>query len=240
MLHVLVCDPSKEFVVQAATTLKQRIHTGGLDACLAKISLGPTAVLEHLKDNQDIHYAVINLLYRDAAGMVRSSNRASHLVFSAEHADQIHQAFEGLLRPSGIHIKPVKRSDIISLFDQAYSDYLLLDPKDECISVSFGTQLHRIRHDDILFIEAAEKKIHIVTKAQRLGFYGTLDTMMRSLPSRQFLRVHKGFIANRNRICEVDWHRMMIRMSEQEVIPISRTYRTALRQELIGSNDLSS
>jgi len=232
MLPILICDPSKEFVLQASRTLKERISSKGLDARIVRVSLSSGAILGHLAESRDVHYALVNLMFQDVSVQVREGNRNSYLVFSAEHDAQIQQAFDGLLRPSGIHIKPVRTKEIADLFESAYADYLLLDTDNDCLSVSFGAQMHRLRYKDILYFEAAEKKLFAVTRAQRIGFYGTLDEIGRNLPVERFLRVHKGFIANLGRIREVDWHGMLVRFSERDAIPMSRSCKGAVRAAL--------
>ena len=124
--------------------------------------------------------------------------------------------------------------EIADLFESAYADYLQLGDQEETFSVSFGAHAHRIRHDHILYFEAAEKKLFLVTKAQRIAFYGTLEGLMQTVPASRFLRVHKGFIVNRERMREVEWTGMRILLSDSDWVPISRTYRQAVREVVSG------
>ena len=89
---------------------------------------------------------------------------------------------------------------------------------------------------DILYLEAAQKKVFMVTVAagqEKLQVRQTLKELEERLPADRFVRVHKGFLINLNHIAEVvPWFSggYLIKLADGSIeIPMSRRYAANLK-----------
>jgi DNA-binding LytR/AlgR family response regulator len=87
---------------------------------------------------------------------------------------------------------------------------------------------YSIAANQILFFEAANKKVRLRTKAQEFEFYDSLNSLEERLPPK-FIRIHKSFIVNSERIINVDFVGMLVYFDDGSSAMISRTRKAALK-----------
>lgn len=87
----------------------------------------------------------------------------------------------------------------------------------------------RVPANDILYVEALGDYIRIVTTETKHVILNTLKAFIEELPEGQFLRVHKSFIVNLDRI--VNYGTNIIELDGHE-IPLSRRRKSSLDQAL--------
>ncbi len=92
-----------------------------------------------------------------------------------------------------------------------------------------GAQL--VPYRTILYFEAREKKISLVTERGEYWFYDTMDSLEERLPP-EFIRCHRGFIVRRDRIARLQLSRGVLYLDGGEPLPVSRTYRTVVKEAL--------
>lgn len=86
----------------------------------------------------------------------------------------------------------------------------------------------RVPYSSILYFEAREKKIFLNTEYKEYAFYGTLESLSKSLPD-DFMRCHKGFIINSSLIRRIALSNNEIELIHQRIIPISRSYKPDIK-----------
>lgn len=85
-----------------------------------------------------------------------------------------------------------------------------------------------ISYSKILYFEAREKKIFVVTDSREIGFYSTIDEIEKSLDGR-FQRCHRSFIVNKERIDRLSISQGIIQLDEGAMVPLSRSYKAAFK-----------
>jgi DNA-binding LytR/AlgR family response regulator len=99
---------------------------------------------------------------------------------------------------------------------------------DETIENSYVVEtkdgMTHIPYEQIYFFEAREKKIYVCIGKEAYGFYGTIDKLVEELPSN-FVRCHRGFIVNKNRIDRVVLSQNIIYLEDGFDVPLSRSYK---------------
>lgn len=103
---------------------------------------------------------------------------------------------------------------------QKGEQYYVLETKQERIMVAYS---------DILFFEARERKIYLCTHSRQIPFYGTLEELGETLPSH-FIRCHKGYIVNSDQISHIAFAQNTICLRDGFEIPVSRSYKAAMRE----------
>jgi DNA-binding LytR/AlgR family response regulator len=94
--------------------------------------------------------------------------------------------------------------------------------------VKNGAETKLMRACDIFFFESRGRKIALRTRAQEITFYSNFDALAAQLPN-WFLRCHRGYIVNMKKMTGADFAENTLTLSDDSAIPISRTYRDAVR-----------
>jgi two-component system, LytTR family, response regulator LytT len=97
-------------------------------------------------------------------------------------------------------------------------------------------KVRRIRFDNILYIEGLKDYIRVFTAGEPnpILSIGTLKTMESRLPAAKFMRVHRSFIVNLDKIETIERSRIIF---GKEYIPIGDQYKDKF-QEFLGKNFL--
>jgi DNA-binding LytR/AlgR family response regulator len=94
--------------------------------------------------------------------------------------------------------------------------------------VKNGAETRLMRACDIYFFESRGRKIALRTRAQEITFYSNFESLASQLPN-WFLRCHRGYIVNMKKMTGADFSENTLTLSDDSAIPISRTYRDAVR-----------
>lgn len=130
-------------------------------------------------------------------------------------------------------LKPFSYSDFLSASKKALEWFemkIASEEKGEAevsgIFVRSDYKLLHILFEDILLVEGLKDYIKIFTdkEAKPILTLMSLKLMEDELPSARFVRVHRSFIVNRDKIVRVEKNRIIIGKHE---IPIGETYRKA-------------
>lgn len=105
------------------------------------------------------------------------------------------------------------------------------DSKASGLFVRSDYKLIHIKYNDIYYIEGLKDyiKIHTSIDAKPILTLMSLKTMEEELPSANFIRIHRSYIINRNKITAIDKNRVIINKRQ---IPIGETYRKGFMNEI--------
>ncbi len=98
----------------------------------------------------------------------------------------------------------------------------------EDIYVKVDSSLIKLTTKDILWLEAMGDYVSIHTSEKKYMVYSTMKHMEEKLPE-SFMRVHRSYIVNLNKISNIDDHVITINKS---VLSVSRNYKDALLHRL--------
>ncbi|MCX6182931.1 MAG: LytTR family DNA-binding domain-containing protein [Bacteroidetes bacterium] len=90
------------------------------------------------------------------------------------------------------------------------------------IFVKTDHQLVKIRYNDIKWIEAMSDYVMIYTLSSRYIVLSSLKSIEEKLPPKQFLRSHRSFVVNVDRITSIDDSTVLI---EDKSIPLGKTFK---------------
>jgi two-component system LytT family response regulator len=117
-------------------------------------------------------------------------------------------------------------SDNDSLKEEKIKDFDINESSD-FIYLKSGTQIHKIKIDSIMYIEAAGNYMTFYTNTKKLMTLLSMKEVLELLPSNTFTRIHKSFIVSMNYIDIIEKHRVII---NNQPIPIGVTYRQKFHQ----------
>lgn len=138
--------------------------------------------------------------------------------------------------PAGVLLRPVERTQVLQVFPallqmikEAAARTAL---QDQVFSLTSHGVSHRIRMRDILYFEARNKKLYLVTKNCEIDFYDTLEHVIEQLPA-DFIRCHKSFVVNRHKVDRVLLAQNLILLEGGGIeLPVSRTMKQAVKEAL--------
>lgn len=104
--------------------------------------------------------------------------------------------------------------------EQSDEDFFMLHQKD-------GTK--PISYRQIYYFEAREKKVFVNLGNTEYGFFDTIDNLAERLPA-DFVRCHRSFIVSKRKIAQIFISRNTIVLDGDIDIPLSRSYKTALKE----------
>ena len=95
--------------------------------------------------------------------------------------------------------------------------------------VKVDAKLVRVAYDEVRYIEALGDYVHIVTATSKLIVYSTMKAVEEKFPTNRFVRVHRSFIVNLNRIQALEDNSLVV---EGKHIPVGQTYLRDVMQRL--------
>lgn len=137
-------------------------------------------------------------------------------------------------------LKPISYADFLQSINKAVQWYELKQkadnaaeaaPTDDCIYVKSDYKLVQIALDRILYIEGLKDyiKIHVENEPKAILSLISMKAMEEKLPSSKFIRVHRSFIVQKNKIKVIDRGRIVF---GKEYIPVSDSYKQELQTYL--------
>ena len=133
----------------------------------------------------------------------------------------------------------VDKENVDMILDEVYEDHFRSssDRCGELFTFRLKAKEYSIPFERILYFESRNKKMIIRTETQELEFYGTLDSVMSAAP-QCFMRIHKSFIANIDRISVVDYGKMTVEFDDGSAVLLSRTFKAQLKERLNAKGEL--
>jgi DNA-binding LytR/AlgR family response regulator len=102
-------------------------------------------------------------------------------------------------------------------------------PNADFTFVKVDNKLVRVGFDEVYYVEALGDYVHIVTAQSKLIIYSTMKAVEEKFPSSRFVRVHRSFIVNINRIQALEDNSVIV---EGKHISIGQTYLRDVLQRL--------
>lgn len=125
-------------------------------------------------------------------------------------------------------LKPISFERFMKSALKVKERFAFNDEGDSHFFVKSSGQQHRISFSDILYVESIKDYVNIRTSDEEYIVLDTLKSMESQLSDR-FVRIHKSFIINLDKIKSIGVKKLML--SEQE-IPIGDSYRANLLEKL--------
>ena len=143
-----------------------------------------------------------------------------------------------LTKPYAYLLKPLKPNEIQFTIELALEKYAndsgQLTTKDESalkvndnLFIKTGTQLIKIRIQDIFYIESDDKYCFVFTENKRFLVQRSLRSFHEILPEI-FLGIHRKYLVNRNSIASIHPNDYTLTLMNDKVLPVSQRYRKTL------------
>lgn len=125
--------------------------------------------------------------------------------------------------------KPIKASELDTALERAIAG---LEQAEECVlTLSCGAEVVRIPCPKVRWIESRGHQVTVFTETGKFSTNEPLRSICARLP-RAFVHTHKSFIVNLDQAFSLRMNDLL--MTDGSFIPVSRTYRKAVKEKLMA------
>lgn len=173
--------------------------------------------------NIQMLYLDINMPQINGMEFSRTLSASTRIIFTTAY-DQY--AIEGFrLNALDYLLKPISYTEFLQASNKALEWFKLVDTNEaSSIFVKSGYRMEKIELADILYIENQKDyvKFHVEGVSEPISSLMSMQSLDEKLPSKQFMRVHRSFIVNLNKIKTIERNCIVF---GKEYIPVSDSYK---------------
>ncbi|MBU2947499.1 LytR/AlgR family response regulator transcription factor [Zobellia uliginosa] len=156
----------------------------------------------------------------------------TQVIFTTAYSEYALEGFE--LNALDYLLKPISFERFLAAVNKAKpnleeSSSIKATAINDSITVKSGYDLHKIKYDDILYIESDSEYVNFYLGNKKLMSLQSLKKLLELLPKNKFMRVHRSYIVNREKVTALKGRDIYIADKE---IPVSAQYFDAVKQEL--------
>lgn len=122
-------------------------------------------------------------------------------------------------------LKPISYAEFFDASNRALEWFRLVeDDRSASLFVKSGYRIEKIALDDILYIENRKDYVyfHLGERPEPVGSLMSMHSLEERLPPRQFMRVHRSFIVNLDRVGTIERNCIVF---GKTYIPVSDSYK---------------
>lgn len=232
MLSIYICednDMQREFVEKC---VKNYLMIEDIDAKLVLSTENPHQLMNKLKVNEGqtgLYFLDVNLKSDinglELASKIREIDNTGKIVFITTHSELSYMTFSYKIEALDYIIKENMgelTGRIRDCINVAYKRYFSeKGPQQSIFKFKVGNQVRVVNFNDIYFFESSHlpHKIILHLENTNIEFYGTIKELENL--SEDFIRCHKSFIINKNRIKYIDKANMQVIMNNDESCLVS-------------------
>ena len=197
--------------------------------CVALCQSAYEAIEYMLNNEIDLMFVDINMPDINGMDFVKSLKQSPQVIFTTAYSEYAIEGFQ--VDALDYILKPISYAGFLKAANKALTWYELSHKKpelvqtnQECLFVKSEYKLVRIMLDDIKYIESANEyiQIHLIND-EPVSTLIRLKVIEEQLPKDKFMRVHRSFIVNLNRVKVIDRNRIVF--DNKVHIPIGDQYK---------------
>jgi DNA-binding LytR/AlgR family response regulator len=131
-------------------------------------------------------------------------------------------------RPLNFLVKPLNEEKIMKNVKKAIQ---LAEKGNSFFEFKVGKTQYRLKLNDIMYFESNNKKIKVITINENYEFYGKIPDIMKMLPEKSFIAVHKSYFVNFLFVKESQYEYLILINGKS--LPISKPCRKHVMDTLV-------
>ena len=174
----------------------------------------------------DLVFLDINMPEISGIDLLKSLSHVPKVIFTTAFAEFGAESYE--FNAVDFLLKPVKYDRFLKAVNKVnVTVNQSAEPAKESILVKSGSQIFQIAITDILYVEGAGNYMTFYTKTGRVMALMPMNDILKMLPSKTFMRIHKSYIISLTHVDIIEKARVII---NKIPIPIGITYREHFAQ----------
>ncbi|MBY5958428.1 LytTR family DNA-binding domain-containing protein [Membranicola marinus] len=182
-----------------------------------------------LKDNKvDVMFLDIQMPQLNGIDFLKILDNPPLVVFTTAFKEYALEGFE--LDALDYLLKPISKDRFSKAIDKIRAELgKSSEAFEDSIFVKSDKKLHRLFYDEIFFIEGLKDYVIIKTAQSRIVTLQTMKSLEVKLPHRSFMRIHRSYIINLDKIKSVIGNNVEIEIDgKKSKLPIGKIYRDDL------------
>jgi DNA-binding LytR/AlgR family response regulator len=186
--------------------------------------------------NIDLFFLDINMPDINGLSLAKSINKKSKIIFTTAYREYAVDGFD--LQAVDYLLKPIAFDRFLQAINKFFETKVEIKSptkkeetveKPNYIFVRSDRKMVKVIFDEILYVESLSDYIKIYTSERILVTRETISNIEMKLPSQQFLRIHRSYIVNIDKVTSYTNEFVEIK---KNAIPISRTYKENVLKKL--------
>ena len=179
--------------------------------------------------NPDLLFADINMPALSGLDLIRSLDRPPLVVFTTAYSEHALEGFrvdavDYLLKPITYPEFLKAAGKALKMCDTNQLSAEILSGSDDSLFVKSEYRTIRIRFNEIKYIEGMREYVRIhTTEGKPVMTLLSMKVLEEKLPQHQFMRVHRSFILNLNKINVIERNRIVF--DNDVYIPVGEQYK---------------
>lgn len=232
-----------------AKDIQQSLEKLGYDV-IGTAPTGENAITLALEKHPDVVLMDI-MLKGEKTGVEAADEIRSKLdipvIYLTAYADEKTLSKAKVTEPYGYIIKPFKEVDLHTTIEMALYKhgresevrkerdmlYQIMDSRDpgDRIFVKSKHGLVKLQADDVYYIEALKDYVVIHTRDTRYTVHSTMKDIEKKIPSDRFLRVHRSYIVNLDKIERIEQNHVILQ-DDKKAMPVGGAYKETLQDRI--------
>ena len=147
-------------------------------------------------------------------------------IFLTANSDAATLASAKLVRPNAFLVKPFVHAELHAAIEIAMHNFYSEAPKPvagaDHIFIRDGATMQKVLFSDILYVESDHVYVSIYTTARRFLVRASLQDFMERLDKSLFLRIHRCYVVNTQKITSISPSGIAI---GHQTLPVSKRYK---------------
>lgn len=190
------------------------------------------AILFLQQTNVDLMYVDINMPDINGMDFVKSLNNPPKVIFTTAYSEYAIDGFK--VNAIDYLLKPIAYADFLKASSKARELYFntkeapeTLEHNEEYLFIKSEYKMVRINYSDIKYIEGMREYVRIFIDSDKpIMALMSIKKLVEHLPNKDFMRVHRSFIVNLNKVSTVERMRIVF---DKTYIPISEQYKESFQ-----------
>lgn len=224
-MKIAICDDERRFLLQLKDYIEK--YCRSLDMVLSEFSNGQELLNATRKTTFDVYFLDIEMPGIDGLSLAKKLREMDHdayIIFLTSHTEFAMEGYEvNALRFLPKPVNEQKLKEVLSYITDKNREGRKLTVKCDGDDVNIGL-------NDILYIEAQDKYVNIVTSKGEYLVRQTINDLEKQLTGEGFFRSHRSFIVSVAKIERLNREEALVKGGNS--IPLSRGKYSELREML--------
>ena len=161
----------------------------------------------------------------DFAKLIPASTK---IIFTTAYSEYALEGFE--LNATDYLLKPIAFQRFLQAVQKIKSEQPQLMTSDT-LTIKSGYDFFKLKLADITHIESDSEYVNFYSNGRKIMSYQTLKSLEKTLDPNQFIRVHRSYIVNKNKVTGLKGRDLLL---SELIIPVSDSYYDKVKQDLFS------
>lgn len=231
-MKVAVCDDNKSMLEFLSEQVSWNLTNCGIVYDISTFLCGDDFVTQHEKTPFDVVFLDIRMPDTngfEVAKRLRSTSDNTYIIFVTTEDGLVYDSFD--YQPFWFIPKtnPKILKTKLKTVTQKLMDKMAQNQK-ICLKFPRGEERY-IYSDSILYIFSQSNYLNIIRETETINIREKINTFFEKLPQQTFARIHNRYIVNMQQIAVVDCTDFKIILKNEEILYISRSYKSSFLEQ---------